>query len=132
MNLESQVCSLELAERLKKVGIKQESLFFWVTGETYDVDDNIYPVTTLFYQPPPGADDYVSAFTVAELGEMLPHWCRSQKIISASNLEETGEWRCAAYHAPTESSYIYGFTEANARARMLIYLIEKKIIEVPK
>jgi hypothetical protein len=29
MNLEQQVCSLELAKRLKELGVKQDSFFFW-------------------------------------------------------------------------------------------------------
>ena len=30
--LEQQVCSLELATKLKQLGIKQKSLFYWVVG----------------------------------------------------------------------------------------------------
>jgi hypothetical protein len=29
MELEKQVCNLELAQKLKKLGVKQESLFYW-------------------------------------------------------------------------------------------------------
>jgi len=29
MKLEDQVCSLELAKRLKELGVEQESLFYW-------------------------------------------------------------------------------------------------------
>ena len=30
MNIEEQVCSLELSKRLKELGGKQESLFYWI------------------------------------------------------------------------------------------------------
>jgi len=30
MKLEDQVCSLELAKRLKDLGMKQESLWYWI------------------------------------------------------------------------------------------------------
>ena len=29
MKIESQVCSLELAKKLKELGVKQESLYYW-------------------------------------------------------------------------------------------------------
>jgi hypothetical protein len=61
MELEKQICSLELAKKLKELGVKQDSLFWWVNGrgrmELHDKHTD---------------SDSVSAFTVAELGEMLP------------------------------------------------------------
>src|SRR5439155_13694049 len=63
--LEKQVCSLDLAKRLKELGVRQESLFIW----------NYYPHTDgykLQYNPDYGSVLNISAFTVAELGEMLP------------------------------------------------------------
>jgi hypothetical protein len=66
MKLEEQVVSLELARRLKELGVKQESAFYWYDGEM------------LFSRSPLGqAHTYnetitFSAFTVAELGEILP------------------------------------------------------------
>ena len=32
MKLEQQVCSLELAKELKKLGVKQKSEFYWYEG----------------------------------------------------------------------------------------------------
>jgi hypothetical protein len=32
MNLNQQVCSLELARKLKELGVKQESYFWWAIG----------------------------------------------------------------------------------------------------
>jgi hypothetical protein len=34
ISLEKQVCSLELAKRLKELGVKQESLFYWAKFNT--------------------------------------------------------------------------------------------------
>ena len=34
MNIEDQVCALEYAQRLKEVGIKQDSLIHWIKRET--------------------------------------------------------------------------------------------------
>jgi hypothetical protein len=66
--LEKQVVNLELSKRLKKLGVRQESLFDW--GK-YAYGDEIKVVPTFGYQEHPYS--YIcSAFTVAELGEMLP------------------------------------------------------------
>lgn len=63
MKLEQQVCSLELSKRLKELGVKQNSHFSWeeLFGKPeYRLDVTIH------------GEHRVSAFTVAELGEMLP------------------------------------------------------------
>lgn len=126
MKLETQVVSLELAKKLKDLGVKQESLFAWVgskhRGEDYFFlvysDDSqfggVYPRET--------GEDY-SAFTVAELGEILrlggqvwmPYFCDQAM----------------------DNGWVYKFqngkiivenTEADARAKMLIYLLENSLI----
>jgi len=83
MKLEEQVCSLGLAQKLKELGVKQESLFCWYTMRN-DVDhqDQGEPFVDFKYCSdshfdPDGTSYYhhfeiASAFTVAELGEMLP------------------------------------------------------------
>lgn len=132
MNLEKQVCSLELAKKLKELGVKQESLF-------YRVDDFILYKTSTGYYTEKGAgfdlglynrqektnSQLYSAFTVAELGEMLPkQWVsvRMNKdewvILNIDKVKRHKEFIVAAYAK----------TEADARAKMLIYLKENKLI----
>src|SRR5882757_3231220 len=81
MNLESQVCSLELAKRLKELEVKQESLFYWADGSVVisinmDLLLTNEKVRSLFAvnNDYPDEDIYnlYSAFTCAELGEILP------------------------------------------------------------
>src|SRR4051812_36893725 len=67
MKLEQQVCSLELAKRLKELGVKQESLYYWNIRHIWIV---LKAIGEPYITRKP--EDYASAFTVAELGEMLP------------------------------------------------------------
>jgi hypothetical protein len=70
-----------------------------------------------------------AAFTVAELGQML----RDQpyvEIISCPDIPRG--WRAFVVpETPRKSMRVFhGDTEADARAKMLIYLIEKKLIHI--
>lgn len=111
MPLEQQVCSLELSRKLKELGVKQESLYYW----------QVHPE-----KEPILADMFgTSAFTVAELGEMLEinqyrmeidkykgvYLCRMVDVSKKEAIWETKEKN-----------------EANARASMLIYLLENNLI----
>lgn len=112
MKLEQQVVSLELAKRLKELGVKQESLFYW-----QGADKNGYIINfekDLFEYD---CEKY-SAFTVAELGKMLPEDYLSYRI--------DGDWRCSEFgddHITIEKK------EADARAKMLIYLLENNLLK---
>ena len=121
MKLENQVCSLDLAKRLKELGVKQESLFRWtqLSGR--------FPIFVKESKEFPAAwDDGVSAFTVAELGEMLPFLYYSEKW-GGNN-----QWVCnMAMGARTEKRdypNMQADIEADARARMVVYLIENGIL----
>ena len=64
MKIEQQVTSLELSKILEKFGVKQKSLFYW----THQPDIDVGPFV---HQGPGQNAGDVSAFTVAELGEIL-------------------------------------------------------------
>lgn len=117
MKLKDQVCSLELAKRLKELGIKQISLCYWWQhdNDCWDLTVSVYPTST---------NNYISAFTVAELGEMLPHMINTYK----GNRE--WKWECSYNSGNDYHSKSGAETEADARAKMLIYLLENKLIEI--
>jgi hypothetical protein len=117
--LENQVCSPELSKRLKELGVNQQSLFAWVkTAE--GPDDYKY----LAYRPDGLWVDEISAFTAGELGEMLPIWFHSRK-------RENDDWVCRVMEVRTNKNHhSFGKTEADARAKMLIYLLENKLMEL--
>lgn len=136
MNLEKQVCSLDLARKLKELGVKQESLFAYAT---YNDDD--VPIVELIRLPGTYSATFHSAFTVAELGEMLPGLleCSSPKFVS----EGKRQWElfCGKDESPFVAYFNAGLgpmgnhgfieyadTEADARAAMMCYLLEQKLI----
>ena len=123
MELKEQVCSLELAKELKELGVKQESLFWW-DGYTNFEDE----IKLEYGKPDFVAGDamFYSAFTVAELGEMLPRGYMSFH-------DSIGKWFCEDLDTFIQPGYKeipddYN-TEAVARAKMLIYLLENKLIK---
>jgi hypothetical protein len=67
MKIEDQVNSLDLAKRLKELGVKQQSYFYWNCGP-----ENI-PPRVLPFRPHTLLNDAssYSAFTAGELGELL-------------------------------------------------------------
>lgn len=116
MKLENQVVSLELAKKLKELGVKQESLYNWlVASDGARLMKNPVLDTYRYFEQS-------SAFTVAELGEMLPRKFYSERY-------NNGQFYCQrndGLHNHNE----YADTEADARAKMLIYLLENKLINI--
>jgi hypothetical protein len=123
MTLEQQVCSLELAKRLKELGVKQESLFHWdpIWGVS-DVEEwqllKRVDIPSLYAKTP---DENYSAFTVAEFGEMLPmmeeNWQNARY--------KDGKWFITNYVNTIPAAE--ADTEADARATTLVYLLENKL-----
>ena len=126
MELKKQVCSLELAKRIKELGVKQDSLCFYLDYE--DIRG-----VRLVVDEWQDAKEYktYSAYTVAELGEMLPDYLTlNHNILQLDILKIETDW-VINYRigcAKAASIGIRANTEADARAKMLIYLIENKLI----
>lgn len=134
MKLEDQVISLDLAKKMKELGFEQESLFKWalksiylesgtpksyVTEKHYDIildDENSFD-----------GEYFFNAYTVAELGKMLPENVMSFK----SPDKKTWICRYYDYHGTFEFDTYQEIhkTEANARAKMFIYLKENNLLE---
>lgn len=135
MKIEDQVCSLEFAKKLKKLGVEQDSFFYWVEIGEHDLrlEFNIDKDAT---------SSYLSAFTVSELGEMLPkifyidedrYALKNGWVIKNRYMSNESEFWITTYLINGEPDYFKHFEsekEADARAEMLIYLIENKLIEV--
>ena len=70
MDISKQVCDLSSARRLKELGCRQESLWIY-TDSDFEASGYRLKLRTSCRKDDFG--DYYSAFTVAELGEMLPN-----------------------------------------------------------
>ena len=132
MGLENQVTSLELSKELEKLGVKQDSLWYWVEHYESGTNKRIWSL----YQN--DEDDivnkHISAFTVAEHGEALPgeifvvgtkYYLNMGKIDSQSFFYV----RYINQDIYDTVRKVNGKTEADARAKMRIMLIKDKLME---
>lgn len=168
MDLKEQVCNLKLSKKLKELGVIQESLFHWVNHDTVyssmSAHNEGWDVETSFFVAGIGFDysgmlsnkqkhkeftqeqidefEHYSAFTVAELGKLLPREVEHTKNEHSSyyimfgygdNMID-GSVPVVWYEDNDLNlndeilQLCNGNTEADARAQMLIYLIEGKYI----
>lgn len=121
LTLQQQVTSLQLSQRLNELGVKQESYFYWYRGEVSRGNQLFGTDVKLTRGEPP-----VSAFTVTELGEMLPKRL-NVKVVNLPSKTDDDKW---FFTVPDTNHAEMSDTEADARCLMLIYLIEQKIITI--
>ena len=115
---QQQCTNLELSQELKKLGYPQESLFKWHSK----TDENGKLChTSLEYFPGKCINEDIAAPTVAELGERLPDYFISMKR------NWLADWKCFDGHGEKDTItelFFTADTEADARAKMLIYLLK--------
>lgn len=137
MKLEEQVTNRQLSKKLQKLKIKRETLFSWVIsrrdGETFVLDYNdSCGLCSASYNA--NRDKAVSAFTVAELGELLPNGVSTEKMKDGKSWCPNWSYNSLTLGIDNYVDLIKRYknirTEADARAILLIFLIEKKIIKV--
>ena|SRR6185312_1852782 len=142
MKLENQVVSLDLAKRLKELGVDEDSLFYWVLGQntwqyfiSQSNQQNVANVPDFEMEECPV---WFSAYTVAELGEMLsetlgaPHEGIKQYDVEQYKYASGEQYQLQVSDYVNTAPHLL-FTakansEADARAKMLIYLLENKLI----
>lgn len=133
MKLEQQVCSLELAKRLKELGVKQESLFMYQIF-TEAPTARPYLVRSNYTGGRAGNKEMeaLSAFTVAELGEMLPALVGQDQKYLYEWKDLLGNKTIALVDFDSKGMNMYeeftGKKEADNRGKMLIYLIENNLL----
>ena len=130
MKIENQVVNFELSKKIEKLGVDQDSQWYWIlckhNNKTFllNCDDRQLDRN---YRHPDAEEFYevYSAFTVAELGELLKH--PNQEILSY-HPNTPPIWSGTNWILYRDGKIILeANTEADGRAKMLIRLIENKL-----
>ncbi len=139
MEIDQQVVSLDLAIKLEKLGVKQESVWYWVyafptthliglrTSRGHLVNHIVEDKGNMSGCSIITGGKPISAFTVAELGVLLPELCLSGKASEEGYNCWWFEEMCMR-EINNYNSY-QSVKEADARAIMLIWLIENGRIQ---
>lgn len=149
MKMEDQVVSAELAKVLKELGVKQDSLFYWIQRGNYpdDWSDAFLETKEDVAKYEMNSDGQCSAPTVAELGKMLPSgfytyyddfdgWtCSSSWSFCDRSLSDIRMRSSDILWGPCIPARQCRYTqeaktEANARAKMVAYLLKEGILKV--
>lgn len=142
MKLEQQVCSLELSKKLKQLGLNKESYFLWLEIDTSTTTLNHDTIGGIEWILIPSDSIEVTmakgfaAFTVAELGERLPSILEFEdtepdQYLQSGKLNEHCWDICYvnAHNIQINDATCAAENEADARAKMLIYLIENNLLK---
>lgn len=124
--MKKHVCSLENAKKLDALGVDRESYFCYAAMKAdvvmgapaiYEIRESSWHYVDKYRHQ---YDDY-PAYTVGELGEMLPlHICTGR----------TTKGGFAVYDENMIGCYITNNSEADAKALALIWLIENGHVDV--
>lgn len=146
MKIENQVCTISQSKLLKELGILQESQCYHYQEQTprnpnlheYGFSQENMP----WYLTTTGKKSILSgsrvmyeysAFSVAELGEMLPDLFSTNRQYELVCVKEDDCW-LVMYVAGNDLLNVLhkkaAKKEADAKADMLIYLLEKRLVDV--
>jgi len=121
MKLEDQVCNLELSKRLKELGVKQDGCFAFYKTKSGSIflnsvsAQNSSDCRATYDDGMADCPNIICfSFSVAELSEMLPCGVNTRR-----DRDDIPRWTCEG-----EETFC-AKTEANAKAQLLIWLIEQ-------
>ena len=136
MELTEQMPTLELCKKLKALGYPQEGLFYWTgkadfpEGHALEGDNG---TRRIVYQPDKLPSKGFVAPTVAELGEWLPRVIKGISSVFGEfylRIERNRGWKVGYVSKNGKATrFVSADTEANARAKCLIWLVENNYLE---
>jgi hypothetical protein len=142
MTLEQQTVSLPIAKKLNSLGVKGDSRFYWMLPnpaerENYSLDemecqDGGYYLGELGEIGSAWCLDYIPAFTVAELGELLEG--SKYAVIRQHGgvfFFKQVEGSSLTYSMLAGHNWGPLISEADARGELLAYLLENNLITLP-
>jgi hypothetical protein len=115
MKLKDTACDVEYSKKLKELGLRISSLLFYnvITDEVVLNDDCNNYINVRNY-----------AYTVAELGEMLPRETKEYMNYTLKDIDDS------FYSKTCDHKVFEDNKEANSKAKLLIWLIENKHVNV--
>ncbi len=122
------VIDLEYAKRLKGIGVRQKSLFYWVVYNAV----NYYSMGVVYGQIDEQQAKFCetfSAFTSEELSDLLPARLQGWGDLTCIKDRDSGGW-LIGYDPDLVRCAVSSRSEANTRAKMLIYLFEKGWLKI--
>lgn len=141
--MEKHVTSLEISKKLKELGVKQESEFVWADTRIDRISTGEDKYMQLSYIQTKHYRYKVSAFLASELGELLPNWVFIVKDESNSFYCYASAETYSEYHRNDQNSSVpwdvdeeedligdIANTMSDAMGKMLIYLLENKLIKI--
>ena len=123
MNISNQLVSFNLSKKLEKLGVDQSSYFGW-----YKADDEkeLFVCSHDYFDDVMGSGvkELCAAFTVAELGNKLKDY------VEMPHYDGKVDKDWYFWNDKRKKILLNVKTEANARAKMVIYLLENKLVKV--
>lgn len=140
--LEQQLVSLYLSRKLKDLGVKQDSAFYWYSNP-YAFSEKSRWSISYGKREPVGVENETSAFTVGELGILLPTGVIEKRKGNDTHKDAIDvSWEtnlCPKWgkndmkfclYLAGDMHYVKSDKEADARAMLLIWLIENGLYVV--
>lgn len=119
MELKDKVANIKLSKELRDLGYPQEGLFWWIIPTDSNLKPNPKNKRVLVYDE-----------------ELCTNESCGHKPVIAPTVAELGVWLPRLFYKPEGAEprdmNISANTEANARAKLLIWLVENKYVSFDK
>ena len=137
MKLENQLVSKKLSIKLDELGFKTESLYWHKIPNKKCRNGSVASIVE--YKEESKWFDYYRAYSVSEIGEMLPcfienkgrvYWLKYYKEFNTTKGEKHIACAITEDILPGHTLEYFEDTEANSKTLMLIHLLENNLINI--